>query len=78
MAKTVLPSLRTDRCEGGTRRQCWASFIAEKICITLVQIRRKSANWFKRYGTNSVGTVDLGSGQSDVEEGRDGLGRLSL
>ena len=41
-----------------------------------MQIRRKSANWFKRYGTNSVGTVDLGSGQSDVKEGRDGLARV--
>ena len=75
-AKIVLPSLRTDRCEGETRRQCWVSFIAEKICITLVKMWRKSGNWFKRYSKKSIDTVDLGSGQITVKEGRYGLARV--
>ena len=50
--------------------------MAEKICIILVKIWRKSGSGFKRYCIKSINTVDLGSGQITVKEGRDGLARL--
>ena len=34
-------------------------------------------HWFKRYMKKSIDTVDLGSGQITVKEGRDGLARVN-
>ena len=42
----------------------------------MVKIWRQSGNWFKRYSKKSIDTVDLGSGQFTVKEGRDGLARV--
>ena len=48
----------------------------DKYCLNLVKIWHKSVNWFKRYSKKSIYTVDLGSGQITVKEGRDGLARV--
>ena len=52
--------------------------IKDNFCIILVQVWRKSGNWFKRYSKKSIDTVDLGSGQIALKEGRDGLVRFHL
>ena len=52
--------------------------IKNNFCIIMVNIWRKSVNWFKRYGKKSIKTVDLGSEQIALKEGRDDTVRFHL